>query len=465
MIAAPHRTPGAAARYVLPFASAVLLLSWTAIANGFPLVFGDSGTYVATGLELRYPIDRPPVYGLAIAPLILAAGLWAVVAAQGLLAAVLIHLALQTTTPAADRRAGAIQLVVTAALLALLSSLPWFTGQIMPDFATGLVCLAVTVTLADREPRVAWPTAALLALLIGFHLTHVLLTAILIALAGTTLLILRDWREALRRCLPATCALLAAVVAISGMNLVARDRFTPSLSSDMFTLARLFDGRLAQPLLAERCRVEPLLLCAVRDIVDDPAEPKPGQQFLWNVRSPLWSLTDAHPDALRREEATIIRDTIRTRPGAVAALAWQGWRDQLTTARTGVLRPYGAGDSITAKLEADLPGDLPAFHRALQQQGRLGALNRVPAEAIALALLLLAPVILAWAWRTGRHRLAALTALIIVTVVANAAITGALSGPDDRYQSRVLWLPLLLFCAAVWSMRRRPSVTGGEPAG
>lgn len=453
---ARHIAPaiGTAIWRALPFALATLLLSWTAITNGYPLVFGDSGTYVATGLDLRYPADRPPVYGLAIAPFILAGGMGALVAAQGLLAAVLIHLALGAVDPGRDDRSAGVRLVATCAALALLSSLPWFTGQIMPDFATGLVCLALYVTVARTEPRVVWPTAALLSLLIGFHLSHVLLSAFLIALAGAALAWRHGLRAGVRRCVPATCALIAAVTAVSGMNLAARGRFTPSLSSDMFTLARLFDGRLAQPILAAHCRLEPMRLCAVRPIVDDPAEPKPGQQFLWKPETPLWRLSDEHPDAIRREQKVIIADTYRTRTADVAALAWAGFRDQLVTARTGILRPYGEGDSILAKLRSNLPGDLPAFDGALQQRGRLGELRRVPYEPIGFALLLLSPVVLGWAWATGRHRLAGLAAMMLATILANAAITGALSGPDDRYQSRVLWLPVLLVACALWSARR-----------
>ena len=31
------------------------ILSWVAVANGFPLVFADSGTYLRIPLELFYP--------------------------------------------------------------------------------------------------------------------------------------------------------------------------------------------------------------------------------------------------------------------------------------------------------------------------------------------------------------------------------------------------------------------------
>ena len=51
-----------------------LLLQWVAIANGFPLLFADSGGYLRVGTELHYLPDRPIVYGLMIAPLARIAG-------------------------------------------------------------------------------------------------------------------------------------------------------------------------------------------------------------------------------------------------------------------------------------------------------------------------------------------------------------------------------------------------------
>jgi len=55
------------------------------------------------------------------------------------------------------------------------------------------------------------------------------------------------------------------------------------------------------------------------------------------------------------------------------------------------------------------------------------------------------------AWRQALPRkLVALYVFVLLGIVWNAIVTGALSGPYDRYLARVIWLPcfagLMAFC-------------------
>jgi uncharacterized membrane protein YeaQ/YmgE (transglycosylase-associated protein family) len=51
-----------------------------------------------------------------------------------------------------------------------------------------------------------------------------------------------------------------------------------------------------------------------------------------------------------------------------------------------------------------------------------------------------------------RDAMAGVIVAVLAGLVGNAAITGALSGPHDRYQSRVMWLPV---CALLLATARR----------
>jgi hypothetical protein len=56
-------------------------------------------------------------------------------------------------------------------------------------------------------------------------------------------------------------------------------------------------------------------------------------------------------------------------------------------------------------------------------------------------------------WR--RHDpVAGLCVAVLLTLCVNAAITGVLSGPQDRYQSRVVWLAVAAPLIAAAAMRR-----------
>lgn len=440
-------------------AAAILLgatiLSWVAVANGFPLVFADSGTYLRIPLELFYPTDRPPVYGLAIGLPLWIMGVWGIVAVQAMGSVLIIAM----TLAIGGGRLHARGLVATCALLALGSSLPWFVGQIMPDIATGFVPLVLFALLARPSDTPLWQRAglaALLALLIAVHLSHVLLAAGLSGLAMVAMLLSGPgWRETVRRSLPAMLAIMVTLLGLSSLNRVAGYEFRPALSSDTFLLARLFDGHVAQPTLARLCRERALAHCAARPLVDDPSVAQPGQAYLWDQRSPLGAMLHRDRPGVIAEQRIIIRTVLHDDPGGVAALAWRGFTEQLTTVRKGVLPPYAADMQIAHILKARLPDAYRAFAVSRQQRGALDPLKFAPDVAVAVAVVLLLPLMLVWAIGGRRWRLLGLTGLVVATLLLNAAITGDLSGPDDRYQSRVLWLlPLLAACFAIAAAQR-----------
>jgi len=68
--------------------------------------------------------------------------------------------------------------------------------------------------------------------------------------------------------------------------------------------------------------------------------------------------------------------------------------------------------------------------------------------AVALALL---PI----AWRR-RHVAFWFLAVSLLTLPISAAITGGLSTPHDRYQSRIVWLPACMALLSVPALSARP---------
>ena len=409
-------------------------------------------------------------------------GVWGIVAVQAIGSVLMIAM----TLAIGGGRLQARDVVATCALLGLGSSLPWVVGQIMPDIATGFVPLVLFALLARPSHTPLWQRAGLavlLALLIAVHLSHVLMAVGLLVLAAVAMLVSgTGWRETIQRSLPAALAIALTLLGLSGLNRVAGYEFRPALSSDTFLLARLFDGHVAQPTLARLCREEALAHCAVqplvdghvgqpvlarlcrertlahcalRPLVDDPLVAKPGQAYLWDRRSPLGAMLHRDRPGVIAEQRTIIRDVLHDDPGGVATLAWQGFAEQLRTVRKGVLPPYAADMQIARILKTRLPGAYQAFAVSRQQRGALDPLKFAPDVAVAVAVVLLLPLMLVWAVRQRRWPLLGLTGLVVATLLLNAAITGDLSGPDDRYQSRVLWLlPLLAACFVIGTQRR-----------
>ncbi len=56
-----------------------------------------------------------------------------------------------------------------------------------------------------------------------------------------------------------------------------------------------------------------------------------------------------------------------------------------------------------------------------------------------------------------RHVAAGFAVAVLLALLGNAAITGGLSGPHDRYQSRIMWLAPLTALLATASLFRSPA--------
>ncbi len=167
---------------------AALLLTWPALLNGYPLVFSDTGTYLSQALNRYVGWDRPVFYSVFMLPLHMGLTTWPVIAAQGLITAWVLRVALRALLPGCP----AWWLAALAAVLALVSPLPWFAAQLMPDLFTSLLVLALAllVLTPERLGRVeALGLAALAAFAVSAHLSNLPLALALLAV----LVPLRRW--------------------------------------------------------------------------------------------------------------------------------------------------------------------------------------------------------------------------------------------------------------------------------
>jgi hypothetical protein len=62
-----------------PILFSALLLSWPAFYNAYPLVFSDTGTYLAQAMERFLGWDRPVFYSFFLLPLHWSLTLWPVI--------------------------------------------------------------------------------------------------------------------------------------------------------------------------------------------------------------------------------------------------------------------------------------------------------------------------------------------------------------------------------------------------
>ena len=236
--------------------------SWVAVLNGAPLVFSDSLMYATAALERSIPSYFSVFYSWFIFPFHLGHNLWPVVFVQS---AILTHL-VYLTTRCLLREDQALRCVPWVILiLAILTSLPWVTGQILPDVASSIVILGVFL-LAFCEERLSRAEQiyllGLTTLAITTHLSHVpiavgLVLGIILAKIGflRERISLSHWATLIGPVVIAASALLAVTWIDSRQVGLAKD-------SDVFMLAKLVDEGPAIAYMSAVCPEVGYRLCS-----------------------------------------------------------------------------------------------------------------------------------------------------------------------------------------------------------
>lgn len=415
---------------------AALLLIWPAFWNGFPLVFADTGTYLGQALLHYLGWDRPPFYSFFLLLTHWRASLWLPIFAQGLLMAHLLGLVLR-----ALGRQERAALPLAALALAVLTPLPWFVAQLMPDFFAGVTVLALwllgfRLAVLSVGERVYLLALAIFA--VAVHQSHLPL-ALGLALSGSTMLAWRrGWRQAWQPTLRMAIPALVAAVALVGVNAIGRGKASLSPYGMVFLATRIIYDGPGMAVARAQCPGVGWKLCDVLDQL-------PGWHngFLWNDDSPLQNAL-VGAEAWAPEARDIVLTTLLARPGEVLQAALHNTLEQLSLFSIGDgLEPWPPPHGPQPLVARFFPQEMRALDHGRQQQGRLLADARqwVPLHTMAVVLGtagLLALLLLRW------HRLpaptTALAVLVLLAILGNAGIAGALSGPAGRYQARIIWL-------------------------
>ncbi len=462
------------------------LLVWPALLNGYPVLFSDTGGLLDMGLAGDMGWDKPWVYGPFLAVTSLGLSLWGSVAAQGLL---LSHLLWLSQAVVARPRPG--RHVALCAVLALGTAAPWFASLLLPDSFTPLVvlCLFMLAFGPGRVGRGALAWAGVVGTVaIASHLSHLIVAAALVAVAG-----LLRWRLPWRPALP----LGAALLFLLGSNLVGNGVLAVSPYGSVFMLARLVGDGPGRAYVDAACPAAGWRICAWSGRLSSDSD-----EFLWNPNGPVWA-DGFGPIRYAPEAAKLVPAIIAAYPGGVLLAAAANTLRQAGLVRVGdALVALHLDVALLPRLELYFPvREAVAYRASLQAADRLGG---VAAPFAPLHVVVLLAGVAGSLWIVGRgffslwegvgvgaswlrsgglgtppaHSpasdgaalarpltltlsrrergkepacLRGLAVLALIGVLANAAATGALSGPHDRYQARIAWLvvlpPLLAYAA------------------
>lgn len=427
------------------------MLSGAALYNGFPLVWYDTADHIDDAITGHINWARTIVYSLFLRVFHHGVSLWPPVFVQAAIAAYMLRVTFRVVVGPGRN----VAYLAVVSLLSVLSSLPWFAGQLMPDVFAGLAVLGMfllgfALDRLSRGERIA--VLAFTTLSIAVHLSHLPIALGLLAAVPVVGFLSGAGRSIRWRSLATVGGAVAlAVGAAVSTNIVYRDRPAISPNGQIFVLARLVADGPATSYLREHCGKEHFALCSELGRL-----PMDATSFLWRRSGPLERLGI---DTLRAEAGPIVAGTIRSYPLWTLELAARNTITQLRRFDTGweygpyVERAGAAGAIVPRVLRRYFSASFERYRRGRQNMGTLPLDAMLwPHRLAVLVSLLVTIVVLA---RRGRRdpMMAALILWVGASVLIAAVVTGVISGPTDRYGSRMVW-PIVF--AALMGIIPRP---------
>jgi hypothetical protein len=445
-----------------------LIAAWPAFWNGFALLYPDSMTYLADGRIVaralflhefsEYYGMRSFFYSLVILPLHWNITLWPVVALQCLLTAYIVWMVVRSFTSRSARsfapRRTILPYLALMLLLAAFSGMSWYSSMIMADFLGPVLYLSIyllvfareTLTRAERfslYPIAGWAIAS--------HSTHLLLSGVLwLVLALPLLFNRRDFRRRLRPVIEFAAIITLAVGAQLALNAYLYG--TPSLDPDRppFLTARIIADGPGRLYLQKHCGEVKWVIC--QHIQNLPGD---VDNFLWAPDGIVQSSSDDDQELMLQQEMPFVVATLRAYPlqqfKKSTANAW----DQL---QTFDFNDLGSSKLVLNDFNPIIPLARPSYEKSRQAHDQLG-LNLFTSiqNWTVLASLAVIAGFVPLLWRRHSRRIVGLGMVIVPMVVANAAVTGALSMVEGRFECRVIWLvPLMAgMCVLEW-LENRP---------
>ncbi len=450
---------------VAAFLLATLILLVPAIWNGFPLLFYDTGAYLG-----RYFFDvlspgRSAVYGMFLG-VARWPDFWPVVFIQSAIAVWIVSLFLRAY--GLGNRPGV--LVGLIAFFTVATSLPWLTGQLMPDFLAGLAAVAVYLLVFRAAQMSRWESGGLILLIATAASTHNATMMVLFAMlaVGIAVHLLRPHLVPAIGLARTLGAIVLSVVMLFTANFAVTGKLLWTPGGTAFVFSRLVHDGIVHRFLEDNCPNPRYELCKHRVQL-----PHHANDFLWHqgAEGPFASIGGFDGGADEMREIAI--ETLWQYPGLHVRTALKSTLLQLVEVGTGWGIVYDVWDAY-GHIENLVPKAVPAAHSALQRHNQLpfDTINLLH-EPFALISLALLALMLLLAWRRpnfANHdfgQYGPLAGTFTVAILANAFVCGVLSNAHDRYGARIAWIAILVVAVAalraVPVLRTKPVEVAAPP--
>jgi hypothetical protein len=504
-------------------AAGAIILALPSLLNGRPFVFPDTAMYLGfgsiithldptqiwwntfgAGRHISLPEDltgearRLAASHMAARSLPYAAFLTVATALVGIYGVLAIQCAITSTVvwKLVRRITGQVPglgvFALTVAALTFLTPLGVTANLILPDAYTAPMIVLLALLFDRTGPmgaiRMAGYAAAL-AVVMAFHTSHLVIgvgTCIVALVLGAWMGRSVDRRAGLQRVAVMTSAVALSLVATVIFTNLATSRMAQPLHRPPIFAARVIDDGPGRAILTIGCARAEYAICSDARVLLDGG-PRSGDAFLWADKVSTGGVyllaSPAHQEALRREEPRFVMAAIKSAPlqqvlGSVKNAAMLLFKYRIDVNYSNFSFSYNFYHTTRWLVGGDmLLASLPNMDGCRTNPDKI--CGKVPLHLLTYVYY---PVILvsilglcgmAVATRLGKPGARRLTFdwgagsvfVLMSGVLVNDVVCAVLSGPYDRYQTRVIWLiclvPLLIG-VKMWRQRRMADLAEGR---
>lgn len=327
-----------------------------------------------------------------------------------------------------------------------MSALPFYVAFLMPDVMTGL--LIVVASLLAVYGRKLTAGECVLALIIGSfaavtHLSHIAIGLLMLPCAVLAAI----WIDRRRWWLPPLLVALLPLAAIAERQVfqISVEAVTGSeITYRPFLVARLIDDGVGYRYLEEHCPDVEIPSCALFDILQDSSDPRRLRSwsilFMESEELGSFRLLAAETQArIASSQGRFFRDVITSLPLRSAFAIGRNVARQMAMTSVGMTIPTDDIQRYLKPFEDRNPRSFLEGRLALDRSW-IATVDDIHRCVYGVSILVLAFALLRQPGKGLPRKIKLLFALILLGIIANAAVCGALSEPADRYGARVIWL-------------------------
>jgi hypothetical protein len=394
------------------------------------------------------PMSRSPYYGVLVF-VFLQSEAFLLALFQSLVVAYVVWLVVRHICPGNVTK----PYLLTGAICAVVTPLPYFSAYAMPDVFAAMVPLCLFLLCFGRRGLTAVQQVfcwVILAASVAIHSSHILLTFGLLAL----LVLLWLWprvRPLISGWLLSCLAFVTGVSAVFVFAFVSHAVFGSWPQSLPFLTARgIEDGPVAE-MIENDCYGHDFAICEA-----GPLDNQGSQFFLWGQNGYYQSADDDTKQRLSDEDFSAFLTAAKANPLMQLKASLRNTARQLGMFG---LYEFDTAKRVFAESAPHYMGgsDLGRYGASLAVEGRypFGFASTFVYAAAAFSLLTVTYV---YGARPVSNAALALGVLILATLLMNAVICGVLSDPHHRYQGRVIWLLPFLATLLVFQTSKKSAL-------